>query len=110
MNRTSSAELQVAGALTPYDEKHLLFFGISREWLLPLISQQFEKISEMGFEPSSTKNKLKCVVTRKQMESDFGDILFDEKPSRDKLVRFERDAVLHRTPAGLVVGLVSKHS
>lgn len=109
MNRTSSAELQSVGALSPYDEEHLLYFGISRDWFLPLIGQQFDKISEMDFEPKSMNTHLDCVVTRRQMESDFDDILLDGKHSRDKLVRFQRDAVLHRTPAGLVFGLVSKH-
>lgn len=87
----------------------MLFFGISREWFLPLIGQQFDKISEMDFEPKSTNTHLDCVVTRRQMETDFDDLLLDWKHPRDKLVRFERDAVLHRTRAGLVFGLVSKH-
>lgn len=109
IDRTSSAELQSVGALSPYDEEHMLFFGISREWFLPLIGQQFDKISEMDFEPKSTNTHLDCVVTRRQMETDFDDLLLDWKHPRDKLVRFERDAVLHRTRAGLVFGLVSKH-
>lgn len=109
VNRTTSREFQTAGALTPFDEEHLLFVGLGREWFLPLIGQQFNKISEMNFEPRSMATKLDCVVTPHQLETDFGDISREGKSPLGNLVQFERKAILHQSPAGMVFGLVSKH-
>ncbi|WP_424313795.1 hypothetical protein [Haloferula sp.] len=107
-NRTSSKELQSAGVLTQFDKEHLLFIGLSRRWMLPIIRQRFDEISKLNFEPRSKATQLDCVLSPHQMDTKFPDVPVEDLTEDGNLLRFRRKAVLHQSAGGMVFGLVSK--
>lgn len=107
--RSTPQEFPAPGVLTEFNEEHLLFIGLDRKWFLPLIQQQFDELSKMSFPPRSQATKIDCVVSPLQMKSLFSDVPQQRKLRGGRFVRFERNAVLHQSPAGLVFGLVAKN-
>lgn len=108
MNHSTSKELNAAGVLTDFDKDYLLFIGLAREWFSPLIHQKFGDLTELKFGPTSAETMIDCVVTDHQIETEFREILPFDKLRSGGFHRFKRAAVLHRSAAGFVFGLVSK--
>jgi hypothetical protein len=108
LHRSYSREFNAAGVVTNYDKKHLLFLGISRKWIAPIVRQQFKALSALHFDARSASTIVNCVITRHQLESEgFGGQIEDETEEGNH-VSFTRKAVLHQSLGGLVFGLVSK--